>query len=90
MKPEEILLRWFNFHLKAAGHDKEIKNFDKDVQDSTKYTILLNQLNKECSKDALNENDLTKRGQMVLENSKKLGVDPPITAHDIVKVINLN
>jgi len=39
MKPEESLLRWFNFHLKAAGHDKEIKNFDKDVRDFTKYTF---------------------------------------------------
>jgi plastin-1 len=85
LKPEDILLRWFNFHLKNAGHDKEITNFHKDVEDSTKYTILLNQLNKECSTNGLNESDLSKRAQRVLDNSKKLGVDPFISPTDIVK-----
>jgi hypothetical protein len=86
MKPEDILLRWFNYHLNKAGHDKQITNFGKDVQDSVKYTILLNQLNKDCDKKALDENDLHKRGNLVLENSKKIGVDSPITSDDIVKV----
>jgi len=85
LKPEDILLRWFNFHLKNAGHDKEITNFGKDIQDSVKYTILLNQLNKDCDKAPLDENDLTKRADMVLDNSKKLGVDKFITPSDICK-----
>lgn len=85
MKPEDILLRWFNFHLKNAGHDKEITNFGKDIQDSVKYTILLNQLNKDCDTSALTEDDLTKRGEKVLDNSKKLGVESFITPTDIVK-----
>ncbi len=87
MKPEDILLRWFNFHLKNAGHDQEIKNFGKDIVDSTKYTILLNQLNKDCDKNALNEENTTKRAGMVLDNSKKkLGVESFITPQDIVNV----
>lgn len=87
MKPEDILLRWFNFHLKAAGHKDEIHNFGKDIEDSTKYTVLLHQLNKECTTTALNETDLTKRATHVLENStKKLGVESIITPSDIVKV----
>jgi len=91
MKPEDILLRWFNFHLKNAGHDQQITNFGKDIQDSVKYTILLNQLNKECDKTALNEDDLHKRGALVLQNSKKLGVEESfITSDDIVKVTLTN
>lgn len=35
-------MRWFNYHLKNAGHTDLIKNFDKDLKDGTKYTILLN------------------------------------------------
>jgi len=90
MKPEDILLRWFNFHLKNAGHKDEITNFGKDIQDSVKYTVLLNQLNKDCDTHALNETDHTKRGAMVLENSKKLGVESYLTPFDIVKVIKLD
>lgn len=84
LHPEDILLRWFNFHLSNAGYDKPIKNFSGDIKDSERYTILLNQLNKDlCDKSALNETDLTVRANKVLENSKKLGVDAYITDKDI-------
>ena len=85
LHPEDLLLRWFNYHLTNAGYDKKITNFGNDIKDSEKYTILLNQLNnKLCDKSALNETDSTKRAQKVLENSKKLGVDSFITPKDIV------
>jgi plastin-1 len=84
LNPEELLLRWFNYHLENAGYDKKITNFGNDVKDSEKYTILLNQLNKElCSKSALNETDIQKRAAIVLENAKKLGVESFITPKDI-------
>lgn len=85
LHPEDLLLRWFNYHLTNAGYDKKITNFGNDIKDSEKYTILLNQLNnKVCDKSALNETDSTKRAQKVLDNSKKLGVDSFITPKDIV------
>ena len=85
LSPEQLLLRWFNYHLKQAGYDKPIKNFSGDVKDSEKYTILLNQLNKSlCDKSALNENDLKKRAKKVIDNSKKLGAESYITPDDIV------
>jgi plastin-1 len=85
LNPEDLLLRWFNYHLTNAGYDKKITNFGNDIKDSEKYTILLNQLNnKLCDKSALTETDSTKRAQKVLENSKKLGVDSFITPKDIV------
>ena len=85
LSPEQLLLRWFNYHLKAAGYDKKITNFSGDVKDSEKYTILLNQLNKNlCDKSALDEPDKKKRAKKVIENSKKLGAQTYITPDDIV------
>jgi len=88
--PEDMLLRWFNHHLKNAGHDHHITNYDKDVKDSVKYTHLLNQLNPDCDKAALDEEDVNKRGESVLNNSTKLNVPPVIVAEDISSVIILN
>ena len=85
LSPEQLLLRWFNYHLKAANYDKKITNFSGDVKDSEKYTILLNQLNKNlCDKSALNESDKKKRAKKVIDNSKKLGAESYITPDDIV------
>ena len=44
LSPEEILLRWFNYHLKEAGSSREVNNFSGDIKDSECYTILLNQI----------------------------------------------
>ena len=85
LSPENILLKWFNFHLKAGQSEKQIKNFSGDVKDSEKNIILLNQLNKEiCDKSALNDSDLKKRAENVLSNLSKLKINSYITADDIV------
>ena len=85
LSPEQLLLRWFNYHLKAAGYDKKITNFSGDVKDSEKYTVLLHQLNKNlCDKSALDEPDKKKRAKKVIDNSKKLGAESYITPDDIV------
>ena len=87
--PEDMLLRWFNYHLKNAGHDQAIHNFDNDVKDSVKYTHLLNQLNTEIDKAGLDESDLVKRAGIVLDNSVKIQVPSLITPEDINAVFNL-
>ncbi|MEE3325612.1 MAG: hypothetical protein VZR33_09785, partial [Methanosphaera sp.] len=85
LSPEQLLLRWFNYHLKAANYEKKITNFSGDVKDSEKYTVLLHQLNKSlCDKSALNESDKKKRAQKVIDNAKKLGAESYITPEDIV------
>ena len=85
LSPEQLLLRWFNYHLKAANYEKKITNFSGDVKDSEKYTVLLHQLNKNlCDKSALNEPDKKKRAKKVIDNSKKLGAESYITPDDIV------
>jgi len=77
LPPEQILLRWVNFHLKNAGReDKCIKNFSGDIKDSEAYTILLNQLAPDrCNQNALREKDHEKRAGMVLENAGKIEKD---------------
>ena len=31
LSPEELLLRWVNYHLEKAGSDKRIHNFSGDI-----------------------------------------------------------
>jgi len=77
LPPEQILLRWVNYHLKNAGRaDKCIKNFSGDIKDSEAYTILLNQLAPDrCGQEALREKNLEKRAGMVLGNAGKIEKD---------------
>ncbi|KAK0287525.1 fimbrin [Friedmanniomyces endolithicus] len=76
LPPEQILLRWFNYHLKNAKWHRTVKNFSNDVKDGENYTVLLNQLEpKICSRSPLQTSDLHQRAEQVLQNSDKL--DPP-------------
>eukprot|EP01121_Diplochlamys_sp_Union-15-3_P013330 TRINITY_DN4119_c0_g1_i1.p1 TRINITY_DN4119_c0_g1~~TRINITY_DN4119_c0_g1_i1.p1 ORF type:complete len:523 (+),score=101.08 TRINITY_DN4119_c0_g1_i1:38-1606(+) len=86
LPPEQILLRWVNYHLKKAGSPKRIHNFSGDIKDSEAYVILLNQLDpSKCSKDPLKESDLTKRAELALQNADKLGCRKFVKPTDIVK-----
>lgn len=85
LPPDQLLLRWFNYHLKNAGHPKKVTNFSSDVKDSEAYTVLLHQIAPQtCDKNALKKNDLTDRATDVLANSRKLEVKAPIKPRDIV------
>ncbi len=73
LSPEKILLRWFNYHLKAANWNRRVNNFSQDVADGENYTILLNQLAPElCSRAPLQTSDLLQRAELVLKNAEKL------------------
>ncbi|CAE6446617.1 unnamed protein product [Rhizoctonia solani] len=85
LPPDQLLLRWFNYHLKAAGHKRRVKNFGRDVADGENYTILLNQLKpNECSRAPLQERDLLKRAEMVLQNADKIGCRKYLSAQAMV------
>ncbi|KAF2863006.1 hypothetical protein K470DRAFT_242370 [Piedraia hortae CBS 480.64] len=76
LPPEQILLRWFNYHLKNAGWKRRVQNFSHDVKDGENYTVLLNQLAPSiCSRSPLQTSDLLQRAEQVLQNSDRL--DPP-------------
>lgn len=84
LPPEQILLRWFNYHLKQAGWHRRVSNFSKDVADGENYTILLNQLNSVCSKAPLQTSDLLTRADQVLANADKIGCRKYLTATSLV------
>lgn len=82
---EQLLLRWFNFHLEQAGFHRRVKNFGRDICDSECYTVLLNQLGpRKCSKDPLEEKEPLKRAAMVVRNAERLGAKVFIKPDDIV------
>lgn len=73
LSPEKILLRWFNYHLKAANWNRRVNNFSQDVADGENYTVLLNQLAPElCSRAPLQTIDLLQRAELILQNAEKL------------------
>jgi len=85
LSPEQILLRWVNYHLKNSGSNKRIKNFGGDIKDSEAYTLLINQLApKKCDKAALNESNPLKRAEMVLNNAAKIECRKFVRPRDIV------
>jgi len=73
LPPEQILLRWFNYHLKNAKWHRTVNNFSTDVKDGENYTVLLNQLKPDiCSRGPLQTRDLLQRAEQVLDNADKL------------------
>ncbi|CAD6568525.1 MAG: Fimbrin, actin-bundling protein [Cyphobasidiales sp. Tagirdzhanova-0007] len=85
LPPDQILLRWFNYHLKAANWPKKVNNFSKDIQDGENYTVLLNQLKPaDCSRSPLQTRDVNQRAEQVLENAHKIGCRKYLTAKSLV------
>ncbi|KAG0167505.1 fimbrin [Apophysomyces sp. BC1034] len=85
LPPDQILLRWFNYHLKAAKWDRRVNNFSKDVADGENYTVLLNQLKPEtCSRAPLQERDPLRRAEMILDNAEKIGCRKYLTPTALV------
>ena len=81
--PEDFIKRWFNYHLAKINHPKKLEKYEEDLKDSEKYTLLLNILNPECDKSALDEPDLIKKSEKVLENAPKIGANVYIKKEDI-------
>jgi plastin-1 len=85
LPPEQILLRWFNYHLKNAKWERRVSNFSTDVKDGENYTVLLNQLSPEnCSRSPLQTRDLLQRAEQVLSNAEKLDCRKFLTPTSLV------
>ncbi|NWT48620.1 PLSI protein, partial [Chroicocephalus maculipennis] len=93
LSPEELLLRWVNYHLANAGWQK-ISNFSQDIKDSRAYYHLLNQIApKGDDPDELpikidfsgfhDKNDL-RRAEYMLQQADKLGCRQFVTPADVV------
>ncbi|KAK4059242.1 hypothetical protein Trihar35433_10995 [Trichoderma harzianum] len=86
LPPEQILLRWFNYHLKAANWPRRVTNFSSDVKDSENYTVLLAQIGSEygCTRAALQTRDLAQRAEETLQEADKLGCRKFLTPSSLV------
>lgn len=85
LPPEQILLRWFNYHLKNAKSSRRVANFSGDVSDAECYTILLNQLQPEyCDLAPLQISDHLQRATKVLDYSEKIGCRKYLTPTSLV------
>ncbi|CAG7918594.1 unnamed protein product [Penicillium olsonii] len=85
LPPEQILLRWFNYHLKNAKWDRRVTNFSTDVKDGENYTVLLNQLAPDvCSRGPLQTQDLLDRAEQVLKNADSLDCRKFLTPASLV------
>ncbi|XP_013209689.1 plastin-3 isoform X2 [Microtus ochrogaster] len=93
LSPEELLLRWANFHLENSGWQK-INNFSADIKDSKAYFHLLNQIAPKGQKEGepridinmsgFNETDDLKRAESMLQQADKLGCRQFVTPADVV------
>ncbi|KAJ2639012.1 fimbrin [Coemansia sp. RSA 1286] len=82
---DAILLRWFNYHLAAAGWHRRVSNFSGDIKDSENYAVLLSQLvPSQCNRDALHERDLMERAEMVLQSADRIGCRRYVSPKTIV------
>ncbi|KAJ7274907.1 Ca2+-binding actin-bundling protein [Mycena rebaudengoi] len=82
---DQILLRWFNYHLKAAGWKRRVNNFSRDVADGENYTVLLNQLvPASCSLAPLQTPVLLQRAEQVLSNAAAIGCRRFLTPSSLV------
>ncbi|EEB90183.1 hypothetical protein MPER_11645, partial [Moniliophthora perniciosa FA553] len=85
LTPDQILLRWFNYHLKAAGWKRRVNNFSKDVCDGENYTVLLHQLKPDdCSLAPLKTSDVRQRAEEVLQNAANIGCRKYLTPSSLV------
>ncbi|KAL4877926.1 calponin homology domain-containing protein [Aspergillus karnatakaensis] len=85
LPPEQILLRWFNYHLKNAQWPRRVSNFSTDVKDGENYTVLLSQLAPDqCSRQPLQTRDLLQRAEEVLTNADKLDCRKFLTPTSLV------
>uniref|UniRef100_A0A8D3D7Z8 Plastin-2 n=1 Tax=Scophthalmus maximus TaxID=52904 RepID=A0A8D3D7Z8_SCOMX len=100
LSPEELLLRWANYHLEEAGSGK-INNFSSDIKvitrtpDSRAYYNLLNQVAPKGDEEGippiaidlsgLREKDDLRRAECMLEQAERLGCRQFVMPPDVVR-----
>ncbi|VEL21255.1 unnamed protein product [Protopolystoma xenopodis] len=92
LSPEDLLLRWVNYHLEQAGITHRMANFTSGLMDSEIYAALLQQVAPEEMRSMLipasgilAESEMLRRAEMVLHNAEVLGAAAFLTPEDIVQ-----
>uniref|UniRef100_A0A665TU34 Lymphocyte cytosolic protein 1 (L-plastin) n=1 Tax=Echeneis naucrates TaxID=173247 RepID=A0A665TU34_ECHNA len=94
LSPEELLLRWANYHLEQAGCGK-INNFSSDIKDSRAYYNLLSQVAPKGDDEGvppividmsgLREKEDLKRAECMLDQVDRLGCRQFVMPADVVR-----
>lgn len=92
LSPEELLLRWVNYHLRNAG-TKTISNFSEDIKDSRAYFYLMDQIAPQGEHDytmrvkidmsGLNEPNWDQRAELMLQQAARLDCRQFVSPHDV-------
>ncbi|KAI9017496.1 calponin homology domain-containing protein [Gaertneriomyces semiglobifer] len=88
---EQLLLRWFNYHLARSGKSKRVNNLGKDIADAEAYLLLLRQVAPGHKEEVLADLDAAikladkeAKAKATLEVAEKLGCRKFVTAADIL------
>ncbi|XP_069133619.1 plastin-1-like [Argopecten irradians] len=87
LSPEQILIRWVNYHLERANIDKRISNFTEDIKDSEAYIHLLHQIAPKdagVTTEAKFISDDTDRAAGMLEEAAKIGCNSFVGPAEVV------
>uniref|UniRef100_A0A914CZH0 Calponin-homology (CH) domain-containing protein n=1 Tax=Acrobeloides nanus TaxID=290746 RepID=A0A914CZH0_9BILA len=87
--PEEILIRWVNYHLEKSRVDRRLTNFTSDITDSVIYTHLIHQIAPSGARVTLaplhvNVHDKRQRANTMLNEAEKVECREFVTANDVV------
>jgi plastin-3 len=91
LSPEEILLRWVNYHLQNSEIDRRCNNFHSDITDSEIYMHLIHQIapkNAGVTLEALMESNNMNRAEIMLQQAVKIDCRSFVTAGDVVHGIH--
>ncbi|XP_055013626.1 plastin-1-like [Boleophthalmus pectinirostris] len=91
LSPEELLLRWVNYHLRNAG-TQTISNFSEDIKDSRAYFYLMDQISPKgddyrisvrIDMSGINEHDLNRRAELMLQQAARLDCRQFVSPRDV-------
>jgi hypothetical protein len=51
LKPEEVLIRWLNYHMAADGEKRTVKNIGSDVADGVAYGHVFKHISEEFKEE---------------------------------------
>ncbi|CAD5221133.1 unnamed protein product [Bursaphelenchus okinawaensis] len=86
LTPEQILIRWVNYHLERAKVQNRLTNFTTDVTDSVIYTHLLHQIappRTGVTLAPLDVNGKENRANAMLKEAEKIDCRDFVTATDV-------
>jgi len=87
LSPEQILIRWVNYHLARSNCGRQISNFQSDIKDSVAYIHLLHQISPKdanVTTTAEHETDERERAERMLQEADKIQCRAFVSADDVV------